>query len=99
MNKNPLYNAILATAYIVLVASIVFYGPRFAPRVDTVLAPIAFLSLFSFSAAVMGYLFVSEPIKMYIDGNKSGAINFFLKTLASFGTITLILMFALLIIR
>ncbi len=66
MSKNPFLNALAASAYIVLVASGVYYGPKVVGPVDSVLAPIAFLSLFTLSAAIMGYLFLATPIRMYI---------------------------------
>jgi len=40
----------------------------------------AMLSLFTLSAAVMGYLFAAEPIMMYLDGKKKEAVNFFFTT-------------------
>lgn len=90
MTKNPFINAFAASAYIALVASLMFYGPKFADGKDTVLVPIAMISLLTFSAATMAYLFMYQPLQMYLDGNKKGAINFFLKTLATFGLITIL---------
>ncbi len=90
MTKNPIINALGASIYIALVASLMFYGPKFADTKDTVLAPIAMISLFTFSAAVMGFIFLSGPFQMYLDGDKGGAVNFFLKTLATFGLITVL---------
>jgi len=86
-----MHNAILASGYIVLVASLMFFGSRFAGGPDTVLVPIAMLSLFVLSAAVMGYLFLLQPALMYLDGEKKEAIHLFAKTLATFAVITAIL--------
>lgn len=88
MTKNPFINALTATIYIALVATFMFYGPRFADTKDTLLVPIAMISLLTFSAATMSFLFFYRPIQMYLDGNKKDATHFFLKTLGSFGVIT-----------
>ena len=91
MTKNPIHNAILASGYIVLVASLMFFGSTFAGGPDTVLAPIAMLSLLVLSAAIMAYLFLLQPVQMYLDGEKKEAIHLFAKTLATFAVITAIL--------
>ena len=56
---------------------------------------IAFISLLTLSVATMGYFFVMKPLLMYLDGDKSGAVSFFLKTLGTFAVITLALFFFL----
>lgn len=95
MTRNPLYNAILAAGYITLVASVMYYGPQFAAPVNSVLGPIAILSLFVLSTAVMGFLFFYEPVQLYLDNKKTEAANLFLKTLGFFACITVIFLFAL----
>ena len=52
------------------------------------LAPVVFLSLFTLSAAVMGYLFCYQPLQLYIDGKKKQAVNLFLHTTLIFGCFT-----------
>ena len=98
MTKNSFLNASLAAAYIIIVGSIMFYGPKFFAPKDTVLAPIAVLSLFTLSAAVMGYLFLSEPLKLYLDGEKTNAVRLFLRTVLIFACIT-VFIFLLLLLR
>jgi len=88
--KNPFVNAVLASLYIVLVSLFMFYGKGLAPKQDTIFMPIAMISLLTFSVAMMGYLFLSQPIQIYLEGRKEEAMKFFLKTLATFGGITLI---------
>lgn len=96
MTKKPYINALLAIIYIALVASIMFYAQDLgAPQEDNVLMPIALISLFTFSAGVMGYLFLSEPVQLYLDGKKKEAVNFFLKTLVTFGVITVLALSAM----
>jgi len=92
MTKNPIYSGLAASAYIVALCLTAFYVlPKQGGAEDTVFAPILFLSVFVFSAAIMAYLFASEPIKMYLDGNKSGAVHHFLKTLLAFGVVSIAL--------
>lgn len=61
---------------------------------DTFLDPVIFLSIFVLSAAVMGYLFVGEPLQLYLRGERKEAVSFFLKTVASFAIITLVVILA-----
>lgn len=98
MSINPFSSAVLATLYIVCVASIIYWGPKVVGPIDTVLAPIAFLSLFVFSAAVMGFLFLSQPIQLYLDGEKKKAMNQFLVSVGLFGGITAALLIALFVV-
>ncbi len=98
MTKNPFINALSATLYIVLVASVMFYGTSNMGRANSVIVPIAIVSLFTLSAAVMGYVFLSQPLQLYLDGKKKVAVNLFLKTLAVFAGIT-VLIFVLFLSR
>ena len=84
MTKNPIINALVGLLYIAGVASFVFYVPPHIPVQQSVLIPIAILSLFVFSAACMGYMFLSQPIQLFLEGEKKEAIDLFIKTLVSF---------------
>lgn len=101
MQKNPYSNAVGAAVYISLVATLMHYGQKlpFASKPDTVFAPMAMISLLTFSVATMGYFFAFTPVRMYLDGQKHEAVNFFIKTLLTFGAITLIFFIALYIFR
>ena len=88
MTKNPVINAFSALLYIVFISLIMFYGFKLAPQKDSFLAPVMGLSLFTLSAAVMGYIFCYQPIQLYFDGEKKIAINLFLQTIGAFGCIT-----------
>jgi hypothetical protein len=91
MTKNPIINALAAALYIALVASLMFYGSRaFDHGEDTVMAPIAMISLLTLSAAMMGYLLLLQPLRLYLDGEKQRAVTLFLHTLASFAVITVL---------
>lgn len=94
MTKNPFINSLAACLYIVTIAMVMFYGTKnLGPGPDnSVIAPIAFISLFTLSAAVMGYIFGYQPVQLYFDGKKKPAVNLFLQTVASFAVITIIIL-------
>lgn len=88
MTKNPLVNAIAALGYIIAVSLFMFYGTQNLPREDTIFAPIAAVSLFTLSAAVMAYVFFYNPVLLLVSGKKKEAVDLFLKTVGFFGVIT-----------
>lgn len=92
MAKNPILNAALALGYIVVVSGIMFFGSDFIPKEDTVLAPITMLSLLTLSASVMAYLFMYEPLQLFLEGKKKQALDFFFKTVGVFAVFTIILL-------
>ena len=96
MSKNPLINALSASAYIVLVVTIMnFLSSTLRDKPDTIGAPLLFLSLFTLSAAVMAYLFLYQPLQLFIEGKKKAAVSLFVKTMgifAAFTTVVLILL-------
>jgi hypothetical protein len=85
--KNPYINSIYAEAYIVIVAFIMRHvGKPDTP--DNFFTPIAALSLLVLSAAVMAYLFLGQPLQLYLDGQKKQSVAFFMKTVITFAAIT-----------
>ncbi len=88
MTKNPLYNALSATGYISLIVFIMTVVPKSFEHTNTFLAPLAFISVFTLSAAVMGYIFCYQPLLLYFDGKKKQATNLFLQTILIFAIIT-----------
>ena len=88
MTKNPYINALAAALYIVVVASIMTLGQKSGPD-PSVLVPIAVLSLFVLSAAVMGYVFFFQPVQMFLDGAKKESVDLFVKTIAAFAVLTM----------
>lgn len=88
MNKNPYYNAVLAAGYIVIVGTFMSHASVIFGEKDTALTPVMVLSLFVLSAALMGYLFIGEPLMLFLDGHKKQAVDFFWKTVATFACIT-----------
>lgn len=95
MTKNPILNALCASLYIVIVALVMQFGSAAAPAEDTLFAPIAMISLFTLSAAVMGYIFLGQPIQLYLDGKKKDAVSLFTRTLAVFAGLTVIALIVL----
>ncbi len=95
MTKNPLFNALGAILYIAIVASIMYYGPKSAGSIDSVVVPVAILSLFVLSAAVMGYIFCYTPLQLFLEGQKKEAAGLFLKTVGVFAGITFLLLSSL----
>jgi hypothetical protein len=91
MTKNPIINAFSATLYIVVVVSLLFYFSTFEGMDNTILIPITILSLFVLSAAVMGYIFVYNPLQLFLEGKKEEAVGLFLKTVGTFALITAII--------
>src|SRR3989344_3311874 len=92
MAKNPILNALAAVLYITFVACVMFYGVEKKVPNNSILVPIAVLSLFTLSAAVMGYIFLYQPIQLYFDGKKKQAINLVLLTIAVFAGITAVIL-------
>jgi len=88
MSKNPLVNALVASAYITALVSVVFNAPKTTPFENTIMAPIIFLSVFVLSAAVMGFLFVYQPLRLFFENKQQEAVKLFLLTVASFAGIT-----------
>ena len=93
MTKNPVINSLLATSYIALVSFVmdnVSKQPNKGP--ESFLAPVAFISMFTLSATMMGLIFGYQPFKLYFDGKKKEAISLLFKTILIFGITTSILL-------
>ncbi len=87
--KNPFLNSIYAEIYIILIVLLIrsFSKPN---TPDTFFDAIVAFSLFTLSAAVMGYLFFGEPLLLFISGEKKKAVTFFYKTVLGFAILTII---------
>ncbi len=97
--KNPLINALLAAGYIVAIVSFMTFGLKFEGPDNEFLIPIAMLSLFVLSVAVMGFLFVAQPILIAVEGDKKGAVRLFLQTLGIFAALTVVAFTLLFVFR
>lgn len=96
MTKNPVINALSASAYIFLVVTVMNSLMKYAPKEDGFLAPVLALSMFTLSAAVMGYIFGSQPLQLFLDGKKKEAVKLFLQTVGAFALVTIIVFFLVL---
>jgi len=66
MSKNPIINALGASAYIVLVVGVMtFTTSPLRNKPDTFLAPVTALSVLTLSVAVMAYLFLPASSDVY----------------------------------
>jgi len=92
VTRNPILNAIAASLYIILIVFVMNTGMRYAPKNQSFLAPVAMVSLFTLSAAVMGYLFCYQPMQLYFSENKKQGIELFLQTVVVFGVLTAIVL-------
>ncbi|MDE2071192.1 MAG: hypothetical protein KGI70_00460 [Patescibacteria group bacterium] len=93
MSRNPLINALAASAYVSLVALGIMHVPEKQPMLAA-LGPLIFLSVFVFSAGLIGYLFCMHPLLFALRGEQRAGIVLFLKTLGFFALITLVLVAA-----
>lgn len=96
MSKNPVVNALSASAYIILVVSVMtFVTQPLKNKPDTFFAPVTVLFVLTLSVSVMAYLFFYQPLILFIEGKKKEAVNLFVKTVAFFATITVIILILL----
>jgi hypothetical protein len=93
MKLNPYLTAALASSYIGATALFIHFisGIRHDTP-DTIIDGMAFISLFVFSAAVMAFIFFYQPTILLIANKKEEAITYFLKTLGTFGAITILVL-------
>jgi hypothetical protein len=83
--KKPFIHALGAALYVALIVTIVNVAvSALESHKETILMPITMLGLFVLSAAVMGFLFLSEPLYLLMENKKQEAIAFFLKVAGFF---------------
>ena len=93
MKLNPFLHATAAVGYIGAIALFMrFIESRHHDTPDTILNGVGFISLFVFSAAVMAFLFFYQPLLLLTENKKAEALSYFLKTLGTFGAITVIVL-------
>lgn len=80
-----------AALYIVFIVFIMNAVSSFLPE-KTIFIPMAMLGLFVLSAAIMGFLFLSEPFRLYMDNHKQEAVSFFLKIVGIFACFLVLLL-------
>lgn len=91
MRWNPYINAIGAALYVWGIGFLIQYiSSLHRDTPDNVTGSVAALSLFVCSAAIMGFLFFYYPAVLLVDKKRDEAVFFFLKTLGTFGLITVL---------
>jgi hypothetical protein len=94
--KKPFIHALAAALYIVVIVLVVqFFGSTLKGQPDTIIIPMTMLSLFVLSAAVMGFLFLSEPFYLFMENRKQEAVALFGKTVGFFACF--VVLFAILL--
>ncbi len=88
--KKPFLYALGAVLYIVAIVLIVNSTASIEPK-NQLVVPMAMLCLFVLSVAVMGFLFLSEPLQLLIEKKKKEAVLFFAKTVGFFACFGIIL--------
>ncbi len=82
--KKPFLNALGAAGYIAFLGLGFQLTSQITYFSGTILVPMTMLSLFVLSAAVMGFLFLSEPLQLLVEGKKKEAVACFGKTVGFF---------------
>lgn len=97
--KWSLLNAFGTLAYIAVVVLFMSNAENWFGKVPEYFAGITMLTLFVFSAAVVGSLILGRPILWYLDGAKGEAIRLFTFTLFWILLILCVLMLVLITIQ
>ena len=89
--KKPFLYALGAVLYIVAIVFFIHTATtNLSDKPDTIFAPMAMLRLFVLSAAVMGFLFLSEPLQLLVANQKKEALAFFAKVVGFFAVFVLL---------
>lgn len=76
-----LAQALGVVVYVALVALVMNNAERIFGKMDSILGIVAFLLLFTFSAAVVGTLILGKPLTMFLGGQKKEAVWHLIVTL------------------
>lgn len=97
--KKPFLYAFIAALYIVAIVLLIqAFGHFLGDQPDTIIIPMTMLSLFVLSAAVMGFLFLSEPLQLLLQNRKQEAVAFFAKVVGFFSCFVAVFVILLFII-
>ncbi|MFA6520413.1 MAG: hypothetical protein WCT44_02270 [Candidatus Paceibacterota bacterium] len=89
--KKPLLFASGAALYIIVIVNVTqALSFLLKNQNETIIIPMTMLSLFVLSAAVMGFLFLSEPLSLLMENKKQEAIIFFAKIVGFFACFVVI---------
>lgn len=98
---RALFHTLLTAAYVILIASFLFYVPKYlqSNEPDTVLVPVIMLSLLVFSVALTGSLLFGLPVLWYLEGRKKDSLALLSYTLGFFFIFTVLAFVAFLLMR
>jgi|SRR3989338_1577909 len=96
--KKPFLYALGVAVYIIAVVLIISTFRFILPN-ENIFIPMLMLSLFVLSAAIMGFLFLSEPLQLLLENKKREAVIFFTKVVGIFACFTIILFVVLFLLR
>jgi len=83
--EKPFLHALAAALYIVIIVFVVnAVTSALKSENETIIIPMTMLGLFVLSAAVMGFLFLSEPLILLMANKKREAVVFFVKVVGFF---------------
>lgn len=89
MIKNPYISALLASSYIVLLVSGVYFTSKYESEVRfEIVLPMIVLSILVLSVATMAYLFFFRPLVLLFENKAKESARHFLTALFSFAGIT-----------
>lgn len=89
-------HGIAAMCYILLVVGLISLFPEGPDPEPQILIPIAMLTLFTASVAVMAVLVFARPVLWYLDGRKKEAVTMLVSTIATL-LVSAVVWFALLL--
>ena len=78
---HSFFHSLGVVVYIILVAALIMNGDKLFNEMNNLLAPIAFLMLFTLSAAIVGLLIFGRPVYMFLNGQKKEALSFMFHTI------------------
>jgi hypothetical protein len=89
--KKPFLHALGAAAYIAIIVCVMqLLSKLLGDYNGTFVVPMAVLSMFVLSAAIMGYFFLSESLMLFMDNKKKEAVEFFAKVVGFFACFVLL---------
>lgn len=90
MRWNPYINGLGAAAYVWAIGLLISYiSSLHHDTPDNLAGSVSALSLLVFSAAVMATLFFYRPVTLLLENKKQESLAFLLKTIGTFGVLTL----------
>lgn len=95
--KYAFLHAVMAVAYIALVAGLITNAEKFLGKADKLLGTMVFLLTFVISAGVMGLTIFGRPALWFLNGSKKEAIALSLYTIGFLVLIVIIVFLVLLI--